>query len=329
MGSRVAGIPRAAAALAALLALLAAAPPAAPRAEDGPRPERERPFTNEDVVRMTMRGDPADRIVEAIARAGATEFDLDPDVVVELRRVGVTEAVIQAMHRGRRTGGPGPAAEPPDPATPRGALALLFSHDGGAGRNGGPVVPRFDAEGRPHEIGFFALCVDQFHVPDMWQTRTPLREGFPRHHLIWHQLEAEANHKVRGVEAIRLALPERAEQSIDAGAHPLLLGLAVRSGGGAWRLLCRSTLGVQVPPERTCEVRVTLAARRPPAGARLAGAVAGWTCEAAVVDPDCRALEPPDADVSPDGGDDAPGSGGRVDSGRRDQGAAGPSRMSR
>ena len=56
-----------------------------------------RPLDNEDVVRMTAQGKQPAEIIRTIREAPDTAFDLDPEVLDEMRAVGVAAEVIQVM----------------------------------------------------------------------------------------------------------------------------------------------------------------------------------------------------------------------------------------
>src|SRR5262245_21152809 len=138
---------------------LAAAQPAAARA-----------LTNEDIVRMTAAGTPAEAIVKAIQEAPTTAFDLDPDVVDELRRAGVADVVIETMRRAQ----PAAPAVPTPTAAPEGKLVLVFEGNRSKPYTWTVVAPVKDGQGGKVSLAFFALCLDPTHVPNQWQTLTPL-----------------------------------------------------------------------------------------------------------------------------------------------------------
>jgi len=150
--------------------------------------EDPRPLTNVDVVRMNARRVPREDILRAIREAPAVDFELDPDVVVELRRAGISEPIIEAMREAMRaaarrspgSASPGPAAfdvpgstvgdeTPPSPeASPPGSggvrtLILMFEGDPADEpmdrtavyfRSGSAAPPsRGDAKNRPPATG--------------------------------------------------------------------------------------------------------------------------------------------------------------------------------
>lgn len=54
-------------------------------------------FTNDDVVKLTAAGLGANLIIAKIAEAPLTEFRLEPDDLIALKRAGIDESVIEAM----------------------------------------------------------------------------------------------------------------------------------------------------------------------------------------------------------------------------------------
>jgi hypothetical protein len=201
-------------------------------------------MTNEDVVRMTGDRLSPDAIVAAIRKAPATRFDLDPEVVIELRRAGVVDAVIEAMRQAQAASAAGEQAAPPPGPSPAGggsaarvALALRFTAWSDRKPPGPPGKPQVEAPlkstaGEPLGLAFYLICLDPTHVPDGW-TASPLAAGFPRHHLLWLR-EAAPAETAAAESRLRLELPDELPLEIEPGGHTLQLGLAGRRGNEPW-----------------------------------------------------------------------------------------------
>jgi hypothetical protein len=215
-----------------------------------------RPMSNEDIVRMT--GDHLDpaAIVKAIQAAPATRFDLDPDVMIELRRAGVAEVVLAAMRRAAAAqppaaGTPGDAAAKPTfPA--KVALTLRFAgiedKPGAEAERPSVQAPARDREGRPITIAFYLLCLDPTHVPDGWMA-SPLAVLEPRHQLLYFTATAPEDPAAPSGAAamLRLDLPASVPLEIEPGTHTLQLGLAVRRGED-WAELSQQGARLRVDP---------------------------------------------------------------------------------
>lgn len=217
--------------------------------------DRASAMTNEDVVRMAAAGAPIADIVKAIRSAPATAFDLDPDMVVELRRAHVPDAVIDAMRKAQPVV---PNATPRD-AKPFGAIELFFQKAEGDVPKSTAVAVAKDFNDLPVSLSFFVICFDPLHVPDLWDTKTPLVGFFSRHHLLWfldttHPWRESPKHST-----IYLDLPESARVEAEAGRHALALGVAGRAGDTPWRPLSSVERNVEVKAGET--VRIFLRVR--------------------------------------------------------------------
>jgi len=215
------------------------------------------PLTNLDIVRMTADHVPTAEIVTAIEKAAKTDFDLDPDVVLELRRAGVAGEVIEAMRRAQPAGKPAsPAAAP----TGNGPLELSFEPaEATDDTDRTAVVMAQDRSGKPTSVAFFVYCVDPTHVPDLWWDQTPLSSNFPRHRLLWFHEATVPSEKRHGRRFIALDLPRSTTIEVPAGIHPLEFGVAARSGLGPWLPLARAEASLKTTP--TAGNRVTLRVR--------------------------------------------------------------------
>jgi hypothetical protein len=254
-----------------------------------------RPLTNEDVVRMVMRGAHETDVLEAIATRPPL-FDLSPEIVDELRKAGVSDRIIEAMRRRQAASGraglssapaPAAAATPgPDEATAvrRGILALSFEK---------PVDPRHPSEttaialkslprgtdrmpgeevGLMSDMAFAVLCLTADHVPDNWDARTPLI-GTARHELLLFR-PGSGVEKKHGFELLYLEHDERYDVTLAEGGHRIVVAAAGReTGPGTWRVLASDEARVDVVAGRTTLLTVR-------AGSRLRGsAMTGYAVD--------------------------------------------------
>jgi len=262
----------------------AAAPPAAAPPAPAPDPA---PLTNEDVVRLVIHGTAESVIVREIA-VRPPDFDLDPGVVAELEHVGVSRTIIEAMRRRQIDAGirPEPGAPPPpEPSTTtpppaadnQGTVVVAFA----PAQAGDPPAEIFAIAARPKgaprpddgEIGLVTdlalvlACTTSTHVPDHWDTRTPL-EGAPRHEiLLFHP--GSHHRDQHGFDLLVLDRDEPAPIRLAAGRHALIAGLAGRHGSGAWRLIASDGEAIDVAAGAT--VRLRLDARAALRGSRMTG----------------------------------------------------------
>jgi hypothetical protein len=253
-----------------------------------PREPVRPPLTNEDVVRLVVYGTKEEVILKEIA-SRPPAFDLDPGVVVELERVGVSAAIIDAMRL--RQGsvarphaaatGPAatkPAAETPPPtAAPAGSLEIAFAPSA----DGKPqeifaiaTMPKNAPRPEKSEIGTVSdlaiaiLCTTGDHVPDHWDTLTPLA-GAPRHELL---LFKPGSHRYtdKGFELLALDRLPVGPVPLAAGHHALLVGLAGKqTGTGDWRLFTMATIKVDIADGKT--TKLLLDARSTLSGMRMTG----------------------------------------------------------
>lgn len=218
-----------AAAMAGLFSL--AGPPATPPPSGA--------LTNEAIVRMIASGVPEKDVIARIRAATKTEFDLDPEIVAEMRLAGVSPAVIEAMRTAqpRALATPPPSANAPEAPVPA-RLVVRFHRapDGSDDIEGGTaVLPAVDPSDRPIRLAFYVICTLPMHVPDFWERRTPLSPGFGRHHLIDFNDSVSRLGRPGRPQRIALDLPAERSMGLEASEHWIELGVAARSGDAPWQ----------------------------------------------------------------------------------------------
>jgi hypothetical protein len=239
---------RGAVALLAALALLAAAA-SATRIAFASRPDTPAaaskeseiaPLTNEDVVRMVASGMTAEKILKSIA-ASPARFDVEPDIVEELRVAGVPEEIIRAMiakARAEEARAPKAAPAPSNTAAEKsGWIEVVFDDD----PNGTPASnsvmlpsmlpdPNNPSDRRKVEFAFFFICTQPLHVPDMWMTASPMDQGTGRHQVLFFQQGTLPATGKKEKDYVYLAHPDRWRFAAEAGEHEGLAGAALRTG---------------------------------------------------------------------------------------------------
>jgi hypothetical protein len=261
---RLAATTLVAAGILALVAQQEIAPPpvaaSAPAAASGPAvAPAPAPMTNEDIVRLVVNGTSEAAILREIARRPPL-FDLEPGVVTELENVGVGRGIIEAMRRRMLEAGPPPAAgaaAPSGAATTedQGAVILKFAP---APKGAAPPevfaimarpknAPRADdgEVGLTSELALVLICTTSTHVPDHWDTRTPL-VGAPRHEMLLFR-PGSRTRKERGFELLVLDRTDPEPITLPAGRHAFVAGLAGRQGSGDWRLISSDGETAEVP----------------------------------------------------------------------------------
>lgn len=242
--------------LCALLCLpgLAAGASGAASADGAARPQG--PLTNEAIVRMTAAGTPEAAILAQIKSAQKVSFDLDEDVLAEMRVVGVTDAVIAAMKQRALADVPPPAA--PAPAA-HGTLELIFPIDPAQEVwRQSIAVPGRTPDGKAIGLALFIICTDPTHVPDMWQTRTQLADTIPRHEMLWFQDKTAPVAAQRKNSPVYAPLPPSVTLDLAAGVHPLEIGAVVRIGEESWIFVASGRSSLEVPPEGAARAEVRL-----------------------------------------------------------------------
>lgn len=248
------------------------------------------PLTNEDIVRLTAYGTSEANIIKEI-NARKADFDLDAGVVAELERVGVTKKVLEAMRQRQAEAPAHPGAPPPPPArpvpesaAPPARLTLAFDDAAAASDTGhdesGPQVYALAAlpKGAPKpkgseidtvdELAIAVLCTTGDHVPDHWDTRTPLKDA-PRHELLAFR-PGSTKRKEHGFDVLALDRQPLEPITLAAGSHSLIVALAGRqNGSGAWRLMASDS--IRVTAEAGKALPLVLDARTSLKGSRMIG----------------------------------------------------------
>lgn len=242
-------------ALALLLALslVAAAP-----ADDDPG----MPMSLEDVVRMFVVGKTTDEILEEIERR-APGFDLSDEMLEELRRIELPEALIAAMSLRQAEAERSATIEAAVRAEKlAGDLRVLLNPDSTDAyiRIGKDVDPQLAAEwelgNAPEDrvfagIAVFLACVSPAHVPGQWRSKTPLGRDFitaTRHRML--VFEAAGTAEDASGSAPRLELPEALEARVDPHEpHDLVLGIALQTARRYFHWTHASRNGVVVGDE--------------------------------------------------------------------------------
>jgi hypothetical protein len=240
------------------------------------------PLTNEDIVRLTAYGTSEAVILDTIKNRKA-DFDLDPGVVSELQRVGVTGKVIEAMRRRQLEAPLRPNTAPPAPAplaaTPTPARITLRFDETKVKKDPPQIyaltalpkgAPRPDDSevGTVLDLALAILCTSGDHVPDHWDRRTPI-EGAPRHELLLFRA-GSTRRKEHGFEVIALDRTPVEGVPLPPGSHALLIMLAGKqSGSGTWRPLAADPIRVEAEPGK--EIALVLDARTDIGGSRMVG----------------------------------------------------------
>jgi len=248
------------------------------------RPPSSQPLTNEDIVRLVVNGTGERVILEEIA-ARQVDFDLDEEVVVELRLVGVNDRLIEAM-RVRQSDMSGSAGgndvrprSPEDRSRPVGYVVVVGDGQAATDEEGstpfaikalpeGVKRPPGMEVGRVSDLALAVLCRTPDHVPDHWDIRSPIEQA-PRHGVLLFQPGSRPD-KVKKFEILRLDLTTTPPIELAAGRHSLIVALAGRSAGsGAWQLLASDPVTIDLPPAAT--LHLPLAASSTLHGSRMAG----------------------------------------------------------
>jgi hypothetical protein len=250
--------------LLALLSALAGAAPSGPSAQN-----RIPPLTNEDVVRMVVQGRSEAEILRIIA-ASPADFELDHDMIEELRRAGVTERILSAMRERQAAAGvTPPETAPPSAPVPKGRLRFSFAPLDGDGKHPEASfevvkkIPRWamqrlgmEEKREVEDLALFVVCTTPDHVPDHWQDRTPLKE-FTRHEVLLFRPGSHPASDKR-FEELALDIPASLEVEAAAGSHRIAVGVAARFGGDWHPLASDNRPGVPVVAGKTTPIRMKI-----------------------------------------------------------------------
>ena len=240
------------------------------------------PLTNQEIVQMVSEGTPESEILAAI-ETRPPAFDLDEDMVAELKVAGVSPRILGAMRARQAAANPEPAAERPR----RGTVHVTVQLEGTSTLR---VPPHADMDlgERLHlpaaldardvkDLAVYLACTTTFHVPDQWRSKTPLGRDMaatPRHEI----LAFVAGDTPAG-EKPRLTVPKRLEADLDdLEPHDLLLGVAARIGDHWYTLSQGKRTGVKAVKDM------------PPIVGRIRGVGAAFAFEVRI-DPPQRASD--------------------------------------
>ncbi len=261
-------------------------------------------ITNEDIVRLVAHGTSEKAVLAAIAEH-PVRFDLEPDVVEELRVAGVNDRVLEAMRR-RQAAMPREKAPPvvPAPSLPAGRVEILFDAaldpkdpvessavairklPKGVTRPGGLEVAEVT------DLALAVLCTTPDHVPDHWDTHTQITGGPRSEAILFHPGSRPT--RTKGFDLLYLDREGIDSAPLAPGRHTLVVALAGRqAGSGSWRILASDTVRVEASADRP--VRITLKT-----GSHLRGStMTGYKVEQEwkVV-----SVDPPESDTRAEGG---------------------------
>ena len=124
----------------------------------------------------------------------------------------------------------------------------------------GAPVPRDMEVGLVDDLALAVICTTAFHVPDHWDTRSPL-DGAPRHALLLFEAGA-ATAKKKGFEILYLDYAEEYRVDVPEGNHALQFVVAGRNlGSGSWRLLAAEGAAVTIAEGRITPIRLEAKSR--------------------------------------------------------------------
>jgi hypothetical protein len=222
---------------------------------------------DEAVVGMLLKGRPETEVLKAIESASRVSFDLEPDMIRELKAAGVSDKVLEAMRRRQAEMASAPHAAPVP--GPTGKLQIRF-RPAKDNKPQEPILfqvikktPRWAAEEmgmvqRPEvdDLAFFLLCTRPDHVPDHWQDQTELKD-FTRHEKLLFRSGSHPS-KSHGFEVVQLDLPPSLTLDVAQGEHRLVVGVAAKAGAD-WHVVASDELKqVAVDGSHTAALLVTL-----------------------------------------------------------------------
>ncbi len=167
------------------------------------------PLQEQDVVQWVMQGVDTDTILDRIATAETVGFQLDNEMLDELRAAGLSDSILEAMQKAQQgarsssagSSGNGIEIEPSltvlelrarggSEAPPTLFHAAVFTRE--------DLVLAVDPQAPPRpaieDLIFFVACRRDTHVPDQWRLQSILGDDYlmtPRHRLLWAQSSAD------------------------------------------------------------------------------------------------------------------------------------------
>lgn len=256
----------------------------------------DEPMTLEDVVRLFVQGSSTEDLIRRI-ETSQVDFDLEEEMLDELRLAGLAEEVIEAMVQRQQQLHPPetPEAElAQEEVVPQSGLTVRLTLQGGTKFRKGDLdrgmrvadhVPPDtlkqlgvrDPEARITNVAFYVACHSSTHVPDHWRGQTPLGRDFnsvTRHKMLAFHSEAitddaglekpspaaedGATPKTGEWTVLNLEIPEQIAVELDpAEEHDLSAGVAVQIDGRYYRVVSDETEGF-VPAEHEGGIDVTI-----------------------------------------------------------------------
>ena len=202
-------------------------------------PDSEPPMDNETVVLMIVEGR-SEREIIRIIEASRVQFDLEADVMQELRKVGVSTRLLDVMRRRQIEAGVSSPPLSPVPSEEMGNFEIRFaSMEPEDGNRPSFFVVRkipkaltdrmtLEAPTEFDELALFVVCTDPLHVPDHWMDRTNIKK-FRRHAVLGFRPGSQQKKK-KGFQVLQLDLSDPLDGQAPVGTHRLSVGVAVRAG---------------------------------------------------------------------------------------------------
>ena len=208
------------------------------------------PLQEQDVVRWVMDGVETDTILQRLSTSETTGFQLDTEMLAELKAAGLSDSILEAMQAAqqRSRSSTEPTENSIEWETSMTAMALgsrgdtedppTLYHSAVFTREDLVLAVDPEATSRPpiEDLIFFVGCRRDTHAPDQWRTKTILGDDYflvPRHRLLWAQSSAEL------LPGSSLPLKKKLRAAL-MGARPTLVptGLQTRLTGanikGRW-----------------------------------------------------------------------------------------------
>jgi hypothetical protein len=239
----------------------------------------EETLSLEDVVRLFVQGVSTEDLIGRI-ETSQVDFDLNEEMLDELRQAELAEEVIEAMVQRQRQLHPPVTPEielAPEDVAPQAGLTVRLTLQGGTSLRKGDLdrgmrvadlVPPDtlkqlgvrDPEARITNVALYVACHSSTHVPDHWRGQTPLGRDFhsvTRHKMLaFHSEAIPDNADERTV--LNLEIPEKIAVELDpTEEHDLSAGVAVQIDGRYYRVVSDESEGF-VPAEHEGTIDVTI-----------------------------------------------------------------------